>query len=644
MSPPLRDVQAILSPSSGSQDGVSLAPRLRSLETQAQLQATEIALLRQLGDDLGSWRYRVDSASTQTAHVLQHLNKELDDLKANVASVAKQNSEALSDTSALAAQRGAVDDLVSQMHGCYKDLQTALGRISASQDENASSTGDDNNNNTVVARLKDVEDRLAATQALMANQDTDFRIELSDLKADTALTASYVQTTMQETSDLSAQVQALRLGLEVVEQSLEDLDVTDALANLRSRVDDLDSGVEHAGDEALAQIAVMQSSLEGLRHDVEKIDQASNAALERAERAEAAAAAAAHDVATLRRDVSVVLQSSTGGKATHTPSQALLSNDHNTPGVSAPPSPSPSSAPSPSPSHPTSTPSDPRLKAAVHTLSDGYRSLHRAMSLMYEEQSDVATRVGAVGTAAALASSAKKNNKTAEVHCIGARIKALNAQSGGGSHNSKGIGSHPIPLTARTLADHERERAREDGKKQNHGRENHADVRHQVEEEMVELRALVAAQAAESAQQQRKTVELEVQLTEMRKLLSMLAPSLSGTRNGVVVGGNDNGATNDGEEEVFYEPEVEEALPLDSGRSRGSVSSGGEEVHDEEEYENQPSPRVSLELDCDVVSGKVSAAIINGEGRRVVGGGCKITRAAAAVAVGGDEGVIAAKW
>jgi len=45
------------------------------------VQATELALLRQLGDDLGSWRYRVDSASAQTAHVLQALNDDLANLK-----------------------------------------------------------------------------------------------------------------------------------------------------------------------------------------------------------------------------------------------------------------------------------------------------------------------------------------------------------------------------------------------------------------------------------------------------------------------------------------------------------------------------------------------------------------------------------
>lgn len=60
---------------------VSLTPRVRTLEAQAQVAATEVALLRQLGDDLGAWRYRVDASATQTAHVLEAINTDVEDLK-----------------------------------------------------------------------------------------------------------------------------------------------------------------------------------------------------------------------------------------------------------------------------------------------------------------------------------------------------------------------------------------------------------------------------------------------------------------------------------------------------------------------------------------------------------------------------------
>ena len=234
----------------------SVAPRLRTLEAQAQVQATEIALLRQLGDDLGSWRYRVDSASTQTAHLLQHLNKDLDELKTKVGELTAGDDAHLS--------QGAVDDLVSQMRGCYKDLQGALGRLHEGPPAStAAASAPEQGAGSVVARLKDIEIQLASAHTLISSQDavnTGVRVDLADIRAsvaevgaaadaaatdaamataDATAATNFASAAIAETSTLSGQIQALRLGLEVVEQTLEDLDVTDELATLRSRIDDL---------------------------------------------------------------------------------------------------------------------------------------------------------------------------------------------------------------------------------------------------------------------------------------------------------------------------------------------------------------------------------------------------------------------
>lgn len=66
---------------SPSPERSQLTPRMRMLEAQAKVADTEVALLRQLGDDLGAWRHRIDAVTTQTCNALQVLHEDVATMK-----------------------------------------------------------------------------------------------------------------------------------------------------------------------------------------------------------------------------------------------------------------------------------------------------------------------------------------------------------------------------------------------------------------------------------------------------------------------------------------------------------------------------------------------------------------------------------
>jgi hypothetical protein len=535
------------------------------------VQATEIALLRQLGDDLGTWRYRVDSASAQTAHVLQHLNNDLDELKTKVLDLTTGEDAHLN--------HGAVDDLVSQMRDCYKDLQGALGRLH----EGPSVSTEEGNLGGVAARLKDVEMQLASAHTLISSQDavnTNVRVNFADIRAsvaevgaaadaaatDAAMATNLASTAISETSTLSGQFQALCLGLEVVEQTLEDLDVTDELASLRSRVDDLDSGIEHAGDQALAQISQVHATMEELRREVARADEAATAAAQRAMQAEAATASISEDVAALRRDV-----------------QNQVMAPMMLPGMSAPASPARSVS-----SFTTATapaPSDARLKAAVRTLSDGYQSLHRAMSMMYDEQSEVAERVTAVGKAAV---ASFLNEEAKKFHTF-SKIKALNSKAG-----KTLFRSHPVSLASLVAEEEETRKNRKN-----------TGARNKMSEEVAELRALMAAQAADAAKQQRRAEAMELELAEMKKQLCALAPAhVRNQLHPIAEINSSSAAAAAAVEEEFFEPIETEDSEEEEGIFLVNTTSASMPVAMKEE-----SSRVGLHLVCNENTESVAATL-----------------------------------
>jgi len=460
------------------------------------VQATELALLRQLGDDLGSWRYRVDSASAQTAHVLQALNNDLDKLKLKVSQLGSVESPSPS----------MVEDLASQMRSCYQDLHTSLNRLQNDKPAATAALTDA----SVQERLNDVERQLTAAQSLLTTQgniNSAFNVTAADLRASAAEAAALAEgaatdamaagqeasaavraaaAAAGEVAEISTQVNELRLGLEVVESALEDLDVTDELCALRSRMDDLDAGIERSAGEALGRFLEIQSALSVLRRVADSADHSASVADAKATKAAEVAEDAVRDIGLLRREVrdQAVIVNRVASMAAATASSASSSSK-------------------------VTVPSDPRFKAAVHTLSDGYRSLHRAMSLMYEEQAETAGRVAAVGVAALQLAKEKSPCSGTGTGSIAAsfstRMKHLNSSS------PATVASHPVPLSFSSDSDDNVALKAQD-------REKVAAL------QLEELRALVAAQAAESALQARKAAAMEEEIRHMRRMLCGLAP------------------------------------------------------------------------------------------------------------------------
>lgn len=153
---------------------------------------------------------------------------------------------------------------------------------------------------------------------------------------------------------VSEKVETMGLALEVVEQSLEYFEETDeTIENLRSRMDDFDIGMENSElrmDELARKVARLQATVE----EAHKLAQS-----------------ASIDTSRLNSGAST-------------------------------------------PASITERSSSARVKAAVHTLSDGYRSLHKAMNLMYDEQTDIASRVARVGVEVRRVPSARQSKVRAD--------------------------------------------------------------------------------------------------------------------------------------------------------------------------------------------------------------------------------------
>jgi hypothetical protein len=302
--------------------------------------------------------------------------------------------------------------------------------------------------------------------------------------------------------------------------------------------------------------------MEELRREVTRADEAATAAAQQASRAEAATMTISQDVAALRREV-----------------QTQLMTPVVLPGMSAPASP----ARSISSTATAPAPSDARLKAAVRTLSDGYQSLHRAMSMMYDEQSEVAERVTAVGKAAVASSLAGVEETTSS-----SKINAVNSAAVG----SKIFRSHPVSL-ASLVAEEEKD-ARNNKKKTP-----------TVSQEVAELHALMAAQAADASRQQRRAEAMEAELAEMKKLLCALAPAH--VRNQLQPISEVN-ATTSAVEEEFFEPSEDTEEELASTVDTTTTAVPAMPALKEEIAEKSNS-RVALCLVCNEITGSVAATI-----------------------------------
>ena len=247
-------------------------------------------------------------------------------------------------------------------------------------------------------------------------------------------------------SAVEDRVETVSLALEVVEQSLEYFEETDeTIETLRSRLDDFDVGMENS-ELKMAEL-------------VRKVDELNVMASE----AHAVAQSTSAEVAELKRGASVFPLSgaSTPGAASS--------------GVSA-------------------RSSEARVKAAVHTLSDGYRSLHKAMGLMYDEQTDLANRVTRAGL---------KAQRTPAKKTLAQRIRDSMSVEGS-------LASFPLAWDGDNVSGDD-------------------DVPAAVgEEHVVASNVLVASQAKDLARSERRVEVLEEEVRQLREILCSLVRGSAG--------------------------------------------------------------------------------------------------------------------
>ena len=347
-----------------SSEDPNMLPRLSSLEAQAALTTTEISLLKDSTTGLVTWRHHMDTASKETAKVLQLLDDDIEELKVQLCPRGAHGG------------KNVIEELSGQLKSCMSELE----EVKAKED--------------VRGQLGLFEDRLREVEEHLVDQETvESTVSLVqevEVKADAALQSvqkieddmdrvvGTVDAVQENVEDLSSKIELIHLALEVVEQSLEDFEESETVESLRLRMDDLDVGIERYTEDSRKKIEEISLRVEDLK---ESAKAASIAAEEKADDALKTAESAREEVSELRKEMRL-----------------------GTPYISG----------SSSPATVATRSSDARVKAAVHTLSDGYRSLHKAMGLMYDEQSDMSDRI---------AKAAKRAQHKPERMSIGDKIR-----------------------------------------------------------------------------------------------------------------------------------------------------------------------------------------------------------------------------
>ena len=175
--------------------------------------------------------------------------------------------------------------------------------------------------------------------------------DVSRMQTDVQHLADSVDSLHESVDDVDCKIETIRLALDVVEQSLDDFKESEIVESLRYRMDDLDVGIENVARDSEIRMKELSARVDALKVDIDA-SKKTDGALDIAQ-------ATSLELADLKRDLK-----SSGAS---TPSSVSVRS------------------------------SDARVKAAVHTLSDGYRSLHKAMGLMYEEHSQLSLRVSRAG-------------------------------------------------------------------------------------------------------------------------------------------------------------------------------------------------------------------------------------------------------
>lgn len=347
-----------------STEDPNILPRLSSLEAQAALTSTEISLLKDSTTGLVTWRHHMDAASKETAKVLQTLDEDIEELKVQLGSQGAHRGQSV------------IEELSGQLESCMCELE----EVKAKED--------------VRGQLELFDERLREVEGHLVDHET-FESTVSlvqdvEVKADAALqhaekiendmdrVVGTVDAVQENVEDLSSKIELIHLALEVVEQSLEDFEESETVESLRLRMDDLDVGIERYTEDSRKKIEEISQRVEDLK---ESAKVASIVVEEKADDALKTAQSVREEVAELRKEMR-----------------------YGTPYVSG----------SSSPATVATRSSDARVKAAVHTLSDGYRSLHKAMGLMYDEQSEMSVRI---------ANAAKRAQQEPEKMCIGDKFR-----------------------------------------------------------------------------------------------------------------------------------------------------------------------------------------------------------------------------
>lgn len=319
--------------------------RFSSLETRSALNQTEIGMLRESVEGMTSWRASVDTALGQT---LQYLDEDIGTLKTTIGD-SKVNGNQSSGTIKEKLNSYAVE------LGHLKALQSVQGQL-----------------DTVEARLQETE-RILVDTSVFEEVLTEVKNEISEVEilagsavsgvsqigADVGQLVDTVETLQGSLHDVDCKVETIRLALDVVEQSLDDFNDSEVVESIRLRMDDLDVGIENVARDSESRIQRLSERVEALKEELHASTKVSNDAFDLAQSAQL-------EVSEMKHMYEHRLATAPSSGAS-TPSSVSVRS------------------------------SDARVKAAVHTLSDGYRSLHKAMGLMYDEHAELSQRITRAG-------------------------------------------------------------------------------------------------------------------------------------------------------------------------------------------------------------------------------------------------------
>lgn len=327
----------------------TLEGRFTSLEARQNLHESEIGILKGSVEDMSGWRASMDAASEQTLETLRCLDHDIGELKERIILSQVEpidGEESLKDKvescaielahlKTLESVQGQLDNVDSRL----KEAERILVNSSAFE--------------TVLSEIKND----IADVEVMAGSAVD---GVSRVGGDVQHVVDMVETLQDNVHEVDSKVETIRLALDVVEQSLEDFDESETIESLRSRMDDLDVGIEKVARDSERRMKELSERVDALKEELHNsmVPRKADEAFEIAQRTSL-------EVSDLKREMRHANLGSVSGAS--------------------------------SPATVSSRSSDARVKAAVHTLSDGYRSLHKAMGLMYDEHAELSKRITRAG-------------------------------------------------------------------------------------------------------------------------------------------------------------------------------------------------------------------------------------------------------